>query len=709
MSLQKGLLATAIAIALPAAAGHAAEEDQSTLVLPAMEVSGEGYTATTEGTDSYATRVTSTATRLQMSPRETPQSVTVVTRTLMDDFGLTSFKDALEVATGLTVERVETDRSYLTSRGFDITNFQFDGIAGAPAPFDNVIGEIDTAIYDRIEVVRGATGLMTGAGNPAAAVNFVRKRPTRDTRAAVSLTGGSWERGRADVDLSGPITGRLRGRTVLVYEDGDSYLDRYASRKSVFYGVLEADLSEDTLLTLGHSVQNTDVNSPLWGSLPLHYADGRATDYDASTSTAADWAHWDAEDTSSFVELARRLTGGWEAKAVVTRREYSDDAKLFYVYGIPDPATPGSDLYAYPARYGSEYEHLIADLYATGPFMLAGRRHELVLGASWARLQIDDVTHYGRGIGTELPGADLDAWDGDYPEPAFDAGVRGSDWEDEYTSAYAAARLSLGERLSGVLGARLTRVDSEGVSYDVSKETSAEALTPYAGLVYDLSETYSLYASYAQIFNPQTEVDVNGDRLDPVEGVSYEAGIKGEWHDGRLYGALAVFRSLQDNVAEPDGPVGSGYYKAGEGDEAQGFEVELAGRLSPGLQVAAGYTHVRIEDADGRKSRTYLPRNTLRLAARYRPVWQQRLRLGASLKWQDETYAIHEGVRIEQDSRAVLDLMAGYEITPRLSARLNLNNVTDEKYYTSLYWAESNGQGYYAEPRSTSLTLSWRY
>jgi len=123
--------------------------------------------------DSYKSQPSSAATKLDLTPRQTPQSISTITRAQLDDFHLDSVNDALKMATGIQVQEVETDRTYYTARGFDITNFQYDGI-GIPFVYGNVEGDIDTAVFERVEVIRGANGLMSGTGNPSATINFVR-------------------------------------------------------------------------------------------------------------------------------------------------------------------------------------------------------------------------------------------------------------------------------------------------------------------------------------------------------------------------------------------------------------------------------------------------------------------------------------------------------------------------------------------------------
>ena len=367
---RKALYTAVLCATLP---GVALAQDAGPTALDVLDVSAERGQVSSESTGSYTSGATTTSMKMELGHRETPQAVTVVTRKQMDDFAQNTINDVLEGTTGVTVESVETDRTYYTARGFDINNFQYDGI-GLPAVYDNVQGELDTAFFDRVEVVRGANGLMAGSGNPAATVNFIRKRPTPEANASVAVTVGSWDKKRIVGDVSGAVSesGAVRGRVVAGYEDGNSYLDRLSNEKQMFYGVLEADLTDTTLLTLGHSIQTSDTDSPLWGALPLFYTDGTATDFARSTSTASDWSYWDNTQHNSFAELQQELTGGWRAKGSVLRLENDSHSELFYQYGTPDPQT-GDGLLAYPSQYDLNVEQWVADVYATGPFHLANR------------------------------------------------------------------------------------------------------------------------------------------------------------------------------------------------------------------------------------------------------------------------------------------------------------------------------------------------
>ncbi len=693
---------SALAAALLCGAAHAAPD------APAPEEAEQQMqTVVVQGTaaqESYTAKTSAGSARLELPLRETPQSVSVVTRAKLDDFQLDSVNDMLETVTGVSVERVENDRTYYTSRGFDITNFQYDGV-GTPFVFGLVMGDMDTVLYDRIDVVRGANGLTSATGNPSATVNFIRKRPTIPFQASANVTLGSWEKKRVEADISGALNdaGTVSGRVVAAYEDGDSYLDRYSKEKKVFYGVVEAKLTNDTTLTVGHSSQITDTKGAMWGALPLYYTDNTPTDLPTGYSTAADWTRNHVSDQRTFAELVHQLGNGWKAQLTATRTTTETNGKLFYTYGTPVRET-GLGLRAYPSLYASDLKQNLVDASATGQFTLGSRKHDLTFGANWSRSTLGDISHYGQGIDTALVA--LEQWTGAYPEPTFDFATDGSAYVDKRKSAYVAARFSITDPLHLITGVTHTKADSTGTAYGVTRFKSASKTTPYVGLTYDLTPSLTAYTSYTEIFNPQSETDFNGVTLDPIEGKTTEAGIKGEWFGGRLNAAASVYKTKQLNTAEQAGMNATKAYYRGIDAESKGVELDLSGELAKGLQASAGFTVMNLEDEQGNAAKTYMPRRLLRLSATYQLPSLPQLRVGATANWQDDIYRNEGGgVVIRQPSYATLGLMGRYDINQQLSVAVNVNNVTDKKYLTSLYWSQS----YYAAPRNASVTLNWKY
>ncbi|QFU02193.1 Ferric-pseudobactin BN7/BN8 receptor precursor [Halomonas sp. THAF5a] len=693
-----------------------AQEVASADTLETVTVEAEALSLVTEGADDYRVAQTSTATRLDLTPRETPQSVSTVTRAQIEDFNLDTLNDVLESTPGVTVERLETDRTYYTARGFEISNLQVDGLR-LPMPYNNVHGDMDTAIYDRVEVVRGATGLMSGSGNPAATVNFIRKRPTYEPQASVSASVGSWDQRRLEADIAGPLdeAGRVRGRLVAAGMESDAYLDRLSRERGLLYGVLEADVTDSTLVTLGHTWQQNDTDGNMWGALPLYDSAGNPTEYDVETSAAPDWSYWDVETHRSFLEVQQDLGDRWALKGTVTHLDMLSDTQLLYIYGPPDAATGRiADNQLTLSRYDRHLEQWVADLHAKGDVDAFGRTHQLVMGTDWSQSRNQQTSRYPTESfdagGQGLP--PLDDWNGSYPEPdawvAYPTTV--GDATVKERSVYGAAKLGLAERWTLVAGARLSWADAVGEQYGSSQETDVDnELTPYAGLIYDVSDWASLYASYTEIFKPQTEINRDGDFIDPIDGVSQEVGLKAELFGGTADASLAVFRTEQNNVAQPTGEKrgAQDVYSGADGITSEGVEVTLAGELTAGWQASVGYTYLEIEDADGEATNTYIPRHLVRATTSYRPAALDALKVGARLRWQDDIERDRDSAdgKTRQEAYALVDLMASYDFSDRLTGSLNVNNVTDEKYLTSLKW----DQGFYGAPRHVMAELTWTY
>jgi len=694
--------ALVLALAAPAAAHAAAQPDTPAQTQAVILSTVHVKTKNEDEASAYAPRISRSALGLDLSRRETPQSISIIGQRQIEDFSLTGVNTLLDQAPGIHVERVETDRTYYTARGFDIQTFQFDGIG---MPFSNSAqwGDMDTAVFERVDILRGANGLLTSTGNPSATINFIRKRPTADFQGSVAATIGSWNQKRVEGDVSGALSDGIRGRLVVVRENKDSYLDRYGVDNTVASGSVDFDLGENTVLNLGYTEQRNNADSPMWGALPLHYDDGAPTRYHVSTSTATDWAYWDNKDRRGSAELTHQLGESWLLQASLSYRELDGDSELFYVYGSPNRAT-GEGLFAYPSAFVGNYRQTAADLRASGPFTLAGRDHELMLGVNWGREKARERSDYGQGIGDPVP--DISDWDGDYPKPSFDNGTEGSSWLTIRRSAYAAVRLNLADPLKLILGANATHIESSGENYGVAHAYSRSKTSPYIGVVADLSDTVSAYASYTKIFNPQTEVDRNAKVLAPIEGKSAEAGIKTEWFDKRLMGSVAVFRTHQDNTAQAAGSFAN-FKTFYEGVDATstGYELELAGKPAQGWDISASYTQFRLVDDDGHNAREFVPRRMARLTTSVEMPGLPALKVGGALRYQSVISTEDEGAHIRQGGYTVLDLMAKYDFSQQLSLAVNLDNVTDKKYLTSLYWT----QAYYAAPRHVSATLRWKF
>ncbi|TDV72293.1 TonB-dependent receptor [Pseudomonas sp. LP_7_YM] len=654
----------------------------------------------------YRGKPASSTTRLGLSNRETPQAITTVTRQQIDDFKLNSVKEALRSAPSVTVEQFETDRTAFTSRGFNIDNFEYDGM-GMPFSSGVLLGDQDLAEFEQIDVLHGANGLMSGTGNPSATVNFVRKRPTDTFQAKIDSSIGSWDKRRVELDVSGPLTdsGNVRGRFIYAHDKGNAYLDRYSHELNLASGLLAFDLSDADTLTVGFSEQRNDSNGSTWGALPIADYNGNRIHYSSrSSSIGQPWTYWNIHTQRAFAELAHDLGNGWSGKITLTGVNQHQDTQMLYAI----PAT-ADDVFAYMNRTTSVEHEMTGEAQLSGPFQLFGREHEITVGANYGRSRHTERGHYKDASGYQLVSL-ADALAGTVPQPAFDYtdSLNTQLLTDRQKSVFAGARFSLTDDLHWIAGARMLSADGKGLGYGSPHDTREHGkVTPYTGLVYDLNSQWSLYGSWTEIFKPQYFRSTAGGVIEPLQGKSMEVGIKGGLLDERLTMTAALFKTEQQNVAEATGQiVGGQYVYQGMNYKSHGMELEASGQALPGLEMGAGYTYVKIEDDNGDKARQYVPTHSLRGSATYRLPGLPKARIGTRVQWQSGTQR-DTNSQVRQNAYALVDLMTRYEIDEHWSTSLNLNNVTDRKYLLSLYQAA--GSTNYGAPRNLMASVSWTY
>lgn len=694
-----------------AVADETSNEDSTNDNIEKIEVTGryiEGYNA----------HSVSGASRLDLAISDIPQSVSVITDAQLRDFQLNDINTALDSATGINVERIETDRTYYTARGFDVTNFQIDGV-GLPLTNGNNHADEDTAIYDRIEVIRGANGLMTGVGNPSATINFIRKRPTADNQLNLTASYGSWNNVRLEADASARLNDTFAARVVAVKQNKDSYLDRYETDKTVLYAFVEAKLSDDTSISVSHSYIDNDATGNNWGALPLYYTDGSPTNYDSSTNTSADWSNWQVTKQNTVVELSHYFADNWRLRATYSHKKTDEDTELFYVYGTPDKTTE-LGLTGYGSEYDLDEKHDLADIYINGDFELFGREHQLVTGLNYAKVDYIDSSLYDYTTGNGFPPMpDLNTWDGNTPKPTFKDLPSGSDVSAKQQAAYITGRFNLFDDFHLIAGGRYNKWQAEGVAYNKTQDAEDSKFIPYLGMVYRFIPELVAYASYTETFKSQTELDINDQNLAPVTGESKEIGFKSELFDGRLLASIAYFDIQQVNlaIAIEDTPPDARRYVGADGINSKGYEFEVAGEVFDGLNVSLGFTDFDIDgnDENAKIVAAYTPSKLLKFAATYDVALIDGLSVGMNMRWQDDIYRKQgtvangfanagETIITRQDAYAIVDLMARYKFNEHVELSFNANNVTDKKYINSLYWA----QGYYGAPANYSATLSWK-
>ncbi|WP_044100442.1 TonB-dependent siderophore receptor [Acinetobacter pittii] len=686
-------------------------QDAQVQALQTIQVKASNAEQSSEQTKAYNVKNSSSATKLDIEAKETPQTINVVTRQQIEDFGLNSTRDVLKNTPGVTVSNQETERTTYMARGFEVSNILTDGVGFPLSGYNYNNTNPDTYFYDRVEVVKGADSLTNAFGDPSATINNIRKRPTQEFQASGGVSYGSWDTQRYEADVSGAIipSGKVRGRIMGYEQTGDSYLDRYSSEKNGFAGIIEADLTDSTLLTAGYSQEQNKPNANNWGALPLLDANGKQISYDRSYNPNPDWAHWDNETQNAFVELKQKINDLWTAKLTYNYLDTKHNSRLLYYYGYPKADGSGVSLTPWGGQEHQE-KHAV-DFNLEGTYKLFNREHEASLGYSYVRSHQQDKQSTGTINDSNVIKSTTTDWSSWTPQSiTWSDFTEAANYKQNINSIYAATRLHLNEDLKLLLGANYVQAESKGESYGSPMSYSESKVSPYVGLTYNFTPEYTGYMSYTSIFRPQTGIDKDTNQaLKPIDGKSYEMGVKSSWLDDRLTGTLSVFKTEQNNypLRSSDGnPLNR---KVPTSDlESQGVEVGLSGQITDNVNLSFGYAQFSIKDTkNGGEARTYNPNQTLNLLTTYTPPALPKLKVGAGLQWQDgiKLYDSNVNSTIKQDAYALVNLMASYEVNDHITLQANGNNIFDKKYLNSF----PDGQAFYGAPANYTVAVKFKY
>ena len=509
-----------------------APQNAEALQLGVTNITERSPDATTEGSGSYTARAV-TIGKGSHSLKETPQSVTVITRKMLDDQNLNTIEQVMEKTPGITVYDSPMGGKYFYSRGFRMTGqYQYDGV---PLDIGSSYVQADSfnsdmAIYDRVEVLRGAAGMMKGAGGTAGGVNFVRKRGEYTPHTQLLLSAGTWDNYRGQVDTGGPLndSGTVRGRAVVTEQTRQYFYDVATRKDQIYYGALDVDLSPDTTLGVGLAYEDVDA-TPCWGGLP-RYADGSDLKLKRSTCLNPTWNNQRSKRTTWFGDLTHQLNADWALKVAGVYSKNTQDMEYAFPSGsVPVGATQSSTL-VLGSTYDYDQVDYGFDAYLDGTFDAFGQQHELTVGANASRSKKDDF--YAVAV---LPDRqNVLAPNHHLPQPDesyyLANASRGGpvDMRIKQYGAYSIARLKLADPLTVVLGSRVSWYSSQtdSVSYwrgegtpvhSEAKETGQ--VTPFAAVLFDLNDNLTTYASYTDIFTPQGGYrTITGATLKPLIG-----------------------------------------------------------------------------------------------------------------------------------------------------------------------------------------------
>ena len=685
-----------------------------------------------DSSNSYTVSAMRSTTGLVLSPREIPQSVSVITKKQLEDQGVTSLEGALQNATGVNVFK-SGGRTHFMSRGYFIEQLEEDGIAtqiGSPGgfglggPSGDPTSVTDIAMYDRIEVVRGAAGLTQANNEPGGTVNAVRKKPTAKRQLSVDLTVNTWGKVGSTFDASGALSPEhgLRGRFVGSVGSNKTFQDQSGGRDILLYGVMDKDIGDNSKLTWGASYLN-QTKTPDSDGLPMR-EDGK--EWKRSRYLGADWNEERLKKYNLFAEFEYYFNDNWKLNSKLDWRK-NTGLKEFYTLGGTGNGIGADGLakaYSFD-RYDTGSRQFTFQNNLTGRIFAFGQGHDLFFMHSYSNEKVDSRNRWFDDSSTY----NADAFNGnEKAKPDWDANTaksRGGNGSYRTHAFGLGARINPTDKLHVIVGGRYTSwhrdyywdrnlKDGAAGSYDALKRNR---FIPYAGITYDITPKQSVYAAYTSIFKQTMNRDQNENLLPPIMGRNYEIGWKGEWNEGRLNTSVALYRTDKDNNNQRVNARPHAYWVP-LNQSSRGLDAEISGSLTDRWQVYAGYTFNRSTNRNsiagnvasrqqGYNFSSHTPKHMFRLYTSYvLPVDEGRWTVGLGVKSSSKT--ANSSGTLKQGGYTVWNTNVQYRPTKNLQLGLEINNLTDKRYYENQYSRAANSGNFYGEPRNAVFSLKWK-
>jgi iron complex outermembrane receptor protein len=606
-----------------------------------------------------------------------PIAIQIVPIQVIHDQGFVRLGDAVRDVSGVTRKEAYfglTDS--FNVRGFDASTGLFNGFR-----HDYYGQVVDLAHVQSVEVIKGPASVTTGFLEPGGVVNVITKRPTAEPLTELELQGGSYGFGRADVDVSRRLNDQVAVRLTGAAATTDSFRDYVSSNRYTVGGALDWTPSNRTKVELSayyedlHAVPDRGLpNDPIALTISPSRFFGEPTDT----------YHLQQYEASAVV--TQQVTDAVSLRSGFDWSRSGDLRKNTQAIALqPDGRTYSRDYTVVPGSFDTK----CAFVEGGGRYDTFGLAHRLTVGVDWTR-QVQRYQFFDTDVlGSFVTPIDIyhPVYGGPPPGPLGSDGHFAGFTED--VGFYANDLISLGP-VNLLLGVRHDRFDyhDHDQDYDTTTRFAQNATTPRVGIVYKVTGGVSLYANYAVSFNPQQFTRLaNGEIPAPSQGKQTEAGVKYQSADGRYTASFAAYEIRKTNVATPDPRDPTGTFSILSGEErSRGLELDLAAKPIEGLQTLLALTNMRAEVTHDEvlpigDQLVNVPRKQATLWARY-DLPGTPFGVGGSLYYVGVREAsLPNTFTIPAYTR--LDAALFWKATRKIEVAVNIQNLTDARYYDS--------------------------
>lgn len=652
--------------------------------LPAVKVLGKTvYDDTDPLNPDYNRRNSSTATKTDTPIMETPFSIQVVPKQVLDDQQAVRVEKALQNVSGViqSTGNGGAQDSYVI-RGFYQPTIYRDGVQ-IPALQGGATAKRETANLERIDVLKGPASLLFGRSEPGGIINLVTKQPQTSPFYSLQQQFGSFDFYRTTLDATGPLTkdDTLLYRFNMAYEDAGSFRDFHDGNERVFLApVLTWNIGPRTKATFEYEFQHVDetfdIGIPPIGNRPAPVPRERSMEDPMVNRNVLDrnyvGFHWEHGFNDNWT-LSQKFS-----------MEMIDLPVILGSYVGSKVSPDGSfsrPFYTWP----SKSDRYFTSLNLTGKFSTWDLKHTLLLGGDYYRM--DDVYN-----GQESYGPDFNIFNPVYVNqiPQWEPDVYSGNITTAWHGVYAQDQIELPFNLYALGG---LRYDSAEMFDNLARaETGNEnRVSPRGGLLWRPLNWLSLYGSYTENFGVSNGNDINGRSLPPQTAQQWETGIKTEFWDGRLTSTVAYFDLTKQNLTVPDPANPLRSTAIGEA-ESRGIELDAAGELLPGWKLIGAYSYTPFAEVtndgagtNGGKRLPHAPEHSGSLWSTYDFMAGdlKGLKLGAGIRAVGQREG-NTNNAYQLPGYATVNLMTSYGMkvgSSRLTFQLNLDNLIDKSYF----------------------------
>ncbi|CAH0192728.1 TonB-dependent siderophore receptor [Pseudomonas brassicacearum] len=683
----------------------------ATLELQATDIVGTADYESAQGpVKGYHATRSASATRTDTAIHETPQSISVVSRDVVEDLGATRLQDALDYAGGVGRGNNFGGQGLttFTVRGFTTGEFYRNGF-----PINRGYPNMpDANTIERLEVLRGPATMLYGRGDPGGTFNVVSKQPLAERTVTLGSQVSDQGMRRGTLDASGPLDeeGRLAYRLNVIGEGGDTFRDHVETERYGIAPVVSWQVNDTTRLTFeGDFMRN---NAPLDRGL-THYAGQRGTASRDTFFGEKDAGKLHNDNNMLQVRFEHMLNDDWTLAGGTQWLDGTLQGNAVEGNSIGADGRTLSRNFNYRKL---EWTDRDTQLNLTGHFSTGGFEHTLLTGIEYEDYDYQSIIQRSSGAAGAYP---IDIFDPVHGQPRPALTRKPTDDQENLKTfgVFVQDQVALTERLKLLAGARFERFEHQYESFVPQNppgsrnwDVTDSAVTPRLGVIYDLTDTVAVYANTARSFKPNSGASREGGGFKPEEGKSYEVGVKWEALDRQLSVDAAVYQIEKRNVLTTD-PVDSTFSVAAGEVRSRGFDLNVAGNLTPEWRVIGGYAYV---DAEVTKdinipSGTRLlnvPKNTFSLLNVYefQDGGLKGLGLGLGAKYVDERAGQTAANAFSMDSYTVVDLLGYYKVNERIRLNLDLKNLFDADYEEGAF---GNVYAYPGAPRTVQAGISY--